>query len=154
MNFKEAYTKLLEGKKVKRKAANTYLYYSKRAGCFFISESKNCDDVPLKELSIEDALAEDWEVVEEEKKKYWVPNHGEIFYEIYRGRIHTNTNYTYTPEAFNFDVQSRTYFKVVPFNVYFTSSEVANKAIETIGEDRIKKYYFDVEDEKNADRKD
>ena len=31
-----------------------------------------------------------------------------------------------------------------PFNVYFTSEELARKAIETIGEDRIKKYYFGV----------
>lgn len=34
-----------------------------------------------------------------------------------------------------------------PFNIYFTSEEIAEKAIETIGEDRIKKYYFGVEDE-------
>ena len=33
-----------------------------------------------------------------------------------------------------------------PFNVYFTSEELAKKAIETIGEDRIKKYYFGVEE--------
>lgn len=35
----------------------------------------------------------------------------------------------------------------IPFNVFFTSEEIAEKAIETIGEDRIKKYYFGVEDE-------
>lgn len=35
----------------------------------------------------------------------------------------------------------------IPFNVLFTSEEIAEKAIETIGEDRIKKYYFGVEDE-------
>lgn len=34
-----------------------------------------------------------------------------------------------------------------PFNIYFTSEEIAEKAIETIGEDRIKKYYFGVKDE-------
>lgn len=35
-----------------------------------------------------------------------------------------------------------------PFNVYFTSEEIARKAIETIGEERIKRYYFGVgEDE-------
>lgn len=33
----------------------------------------------------------------------------------------------------------------IPFNIYFTSQKIAQKAIETIGEDRIKKYYFDVE---------
>lgn len=35
-----------------------------------------------------------------------------------------------------------------PSNIYFTSKKIAKKAIETIGEDRIKKYYFGVE-EKN-----
>ena len=34
-----------------------------------------------------------------------------------------------------------------PFNIYFTSEEIAKKAIETIGEDRIKKYYFGIKDE-------
>ena len=31
-----------------------------------------------------------------------------------------------------------------PFNVYFTSKDIVYKAIETIGEERIKKYYFGV----------
>lgn len=31
-----------------------------------------------------------------------------------------------------------------PFNLYFVSKEIAQEAIKTIGEDRIKKYYFDV----------
>ena len=39
------------------------------------------------------------------------------------------------------------YTQYIPFNIYFTSREVARKAIETIGEDRIKKYYFDIEEE-------
>ena len=34
-----------------------------------------------------------------------------------------------------------------PFNIYFTSEEIAEKAIETIGEDRIKKYYFGVNED-------
>lgn len=34
-----------------------------------------------------------------------------------------------------------------PFNIYFTSEEIARKAIETIGEDRIKKYYFGVNED-------
>lgn len=37
--------------------------------------------------------------------------------------------------------------KYVPFSVYFTSKEIIQKAIAKIGEDRIKKYYFDVEEE-------
>ena len=36
----------------------------------------------------------------------------------------------------------------LPFNIYFDSEEIAKKAIETIGEDRIKKYYFGVKEEK------
>lgn len=33
-----------------------------------------------------------------------------------------------------------------PFNIYFTSFKIAKRAIEAVGEDRIKKYYFNVED--------
>lgn len=36
----------------------------------------------------------------------------------------------------------------IPFNIYFTSKEIAQKAIETIGVDRIRKYYFDVDEKK------
>ncbi len=38
------------------------------------------------------------------------------------------------------------YCKREPLNIYFTSSKIAKRAIEEIGEDRIKKYYFNVED--------
>ena len=31
-------------------------------------------------------------------------------------------------------------------NIHFASEEIARKAIDTVGEDRIKKYYFGVED--------
>lgn len=37
--------------------------------------------------------------------------------------------------------------KELPFNIYFISEEIAKKAIETIGEDRIKKYYFGIKEE-------
>lgn len=37
--------------------------------------------------------------------------------------------------------------KPVPLNIYFTSRELALKAIEKVGEERIKKYYFDIDDE-------
>ena len=43
-------------------------------------------------------------------------------------------------------VDYRTYVKNEPFNIYFTSFNLARQAIKTIGEDRIKKYYFDVEE--------
>ena len=34
-----------------------------------------------------------------------------------------------------------------PSNIYFTSKKIAKEAIETIGEERIKKYYFGVKEE-------
>lgn len=34
----------------------------------------------------------------------------------------------------------------IPFNVYFSTKEDCEKAITKIGKDRIKKYYFDIED--------
>lgn len=36
--------------------------------------------------------------------------------------------------------------KIAPFNIYFATKEDAEKAVLTIGEDNLKKYYFDVED--------
>lgn len=45
------------------------------------------------------------------------------------------------------EVVSSPTHKYLPFNIYFSSEEIARKAIETIGEDRIKKYYFGVKDE-------
>lgn len=34
----------------------------------------------------------------------------------------------------------------LPFNIYFKNQEDCQKAIETIGEDNLKKYYFDVKE--------
>lgn len=36
--------------------------------------------------------------------------------------------------------------KNVPFNIYFSSDEQAQKAIDAIGKERLKKYYFCVEE--------
>lgn len=38
-------------------------------------------------------------------------------------------------------------YKDLPLNIYFTSKELALKAIEKVGKERIKKYYFDIDDE-------
>lgn len=65
---------------------------------------------------------------EEQRKYYLVAKHS------IDGTIYVDSFYTIS-------------IKVIPFNIYFTSEEIAEKAIETIGEDRIKKYYFGVEDE-------
>lgn len=36
------------------------------------------------------------------------------------------------------------YYKYLPFNIYFATKEDCKKAVETIGEDNLKKYYFDI----------
>lgn len=38
------------------------------------------------------------------------------------------------------------YVKIIPFEICFKTREDCQKAIETIGEENLKKYYFDVED--------
>lgn len=38
------------------------------------------------------------------------------------------------------------FVREIPFNIYFKTEEDCQKAIETIGEENLKKYYFDVED--------
>lgn len=54
-----------------------------------------------------------------------------IYYNFRENRVLcTETNYT----------------KIIPFEVCFKTREDCQKAIETIGEDNLKKYYFDVED--------
>ena len=40
------------------------------------------------------------------------------------------------------------YVKIIPFEVCFKTAKECQEAIETIGEDNLKKYYFDVEEEK------
>ena len=73
MNFKEAYKAMQEGKKVKRKSwkKNEFIDFNYIDKFLF--------------TSIENALAEDWEVVEEEKKekkKYWELKKEEKYYYI------------------------------------------------------------------------
>lgn len=40
------------------------------------------------------------------------------------------------------------FVREIPFNIYFKTEEDCKKAIETIGEDNLKKYYFDIKEEK------
>ena len=200
MNFKEAYQKMLEGKKVRRKDWGSGQYYSLlKDKIFFI------DRVIVLNITVEDSLADDWEVVEEEKK-YWKPKESERYYFIdaYQEGIGNDTNdgtdvddfrlsignYFKTKEEAEHMVEklkvihelqkfayennerendwnnfSQTKFYLIydsevnnilvdyssctrtnPFNIYFTSFKIAKRAIEAVGEDRIKKYYFDVEE--------
>lgn len=199
MNFKEAYQKMLEGKKVKRKGRSSCCFYDSKAGRICTG-----DGLVITGIDFEAALADDWEIVEE-KKKYWTPkekekyfyiedcmgvsddrnvqapidycrfNIGNFFktkieaehileklkvihelqkfaYENNEGEIDWKNfnqckyHLVYDTEDEELYVDYAVYCKREPFNIYFTSSEIAKRAIEEIGEDRIKKYYFNVEE--------
>ena len=199
MNLKEAYQKMLEGKKVKRKGRSMCCVYDSKAGRICTG-----DGVAVTGIAFEAALADDWEIVEEPikdwkpkkgNKYYYIGSAGSIFNYDCREDIldaaHLNIgNYFKTEEDAKHIVEK---FKVIrelqkfanenneekidwknfnqckykifydaedgdlyvdysiqcesePFNIYFTSFTIAKKAIEAVGEDRIKKYYFNVED--------
>lgn len=208
MNFKEAYQKMLEGKKVKRKGRSLCCFYNS-------NENKFCtgDGVAITGITFEAALADDWEVVEEREvveEPKWKPREGELYfyinsngeieYRYYKNRnindkrrICNIGNYFKTDDEAEHMVEKLKVIKELqdfafenrdeeidweeddeynrykysiyfdyrlesirinwttvahdsPFNLYFTSLEIAKEAIKTIGEDRIKKYYFDIED--------
>lgn len=207
MNFKEAYQKMLEGKKVKRKGwkCNPNYWFIENDTIKMCCFGESVVNSSFNEYSIKDTLAEDWEVVEE-KKKYWRPKKDERYYFIdeYQEGIGNDTNdgtdvddirlsigncFKTKEEAEHmveklkvihelqkfayennegeiywndvdqskymliYDIQNKeidtmiSYWKNFnPFNIYFTSYSLALTAIETIGKDRIKKYYFDVEE--------
>lgn len=80
MNFKEAYQKMLEGKKVKRKGRSLCCFYNS-------NENKFCtgDGVAITGITFEAALAEDWEVVEEREvveEPKWKPREGELYFYV------------------------------------------------------------------------
>ena len=198
MNFKEAYQKMLEGKKVRRKGWEGLQYYSLIEDNIFFAGK-----LIVPNITVEDALAEDWEVVEETKSKVWKPNIGENYFFITSSlevnkftnegdmvdeSIISSYNCFKTEEEVqhmieklkvikelqNFAIENRdeeidwydkeqdkweisykdsnvepicnNYYRAQAFNIYFASKEIAKEAIKTIGEDRIKKYYFDIED--------
>lgn len=199
MNLKEAYQKMREGKKVKRKGRSMCCVYDSKAGRICTG-----DGVPITGIAFEAALADDWEIVEE-KKKYWTPKEKEKYFYIedcmgvsddrnvqapidycrfnignfFKTKIeaehileklkviHELQKFAYENNEGEIDwknfnqckyylvydtkdedlyVDYTIYCKREPFNIYFTSSEIAKRAIEAVGEDRIKKYYFNVED--------
>ena len=199
MNLKEAYQKMLEGKKVKRKGRSVCCVYDSKAGRICTG-----DGVAVTGIAFEAALADDWEVVEE-KKKYWTPKEKEKYFYIedcmgvsddrnvqapidycrfnignfFKTKIeaehileklkviHELQKFAYENNEGEIDWKNFNqckYYLVYdtkdedlyvdysiqcesePFNIYFTSSKIAKRAIEAVGEDRIKKYYFNVED--------
>lgn len=197
MDFKEAYQKMLEGKKVKRKSWEDWQYYKLIGDNMYYANK-----LIASNITVEDSLADDWEVVGEKTKiKVWEPSLGDLYYYINsNGDIklsYYNTksidkrcigNFFKTDEEADhmveklkvikelqdFAIENRdeeidwydkeqdkweisykdsnvepicnNYYRAQTFNIYFTSLEIAKEAIKTVGEDRIKKYYFDIED--------
>lgn len=200
MDFKEAYQKMLEGNKVKRKSWEDWQYY-KLIGDNMYYASK----LIASNITVENALADDWEVVEETKSKVkvWKPNKNEKYCYIGGdGDIYHTVNVNLTTDDCIFSIGNyfktdeeaehmveklkvikelqdfafensdeeidwydkeqdkweisykdsnvepicNNYYRTQAFNIYFTSLEIAKEAIKKIGEDRIKKYYFDVKD--------
>lgn len=200
MNFKEAYQKMLEGKKVKRKSWEDRQHYKLIGDNMYYANKLIASNV-----SVENALANDWEVVEETKSKVWKPNIGENYFFITSSlEVNKFTNEgdmvdesiisSYNcfkteeeaqhmieklkvikelqnfalenrDEEISWDEDSRYKFYIYfdykwkmiritwatvshgsPFNIYFASEKAIHDAIDSIGEERIKKYYFDVKD--------
>lgn len=200
MNFKEAYQKMLEGKKVKRKGWEEWQHYKLIGDNMYYANKLIASNV-----SVENALANDWEVVEETKSKVWKPNIGENYFFITSSlEVNKFTNegdmvdesiinsgncfkteeeaqhmiekLKVIKELQNFALENRDeeiswnedrrykfyiYFdykrKMIritwatvahgsPFNIYFASEKAVHDAIDSIGEERIKKYYFDIKD--------
>ena len=71
MNLKEAYEKMREGKKVRRKDWLGYWFIEDGKVKIYLKDS-NIKFNNFTQETIANTLAEDWEVVEE-KKKYWTP---------------------------------------------------------------------------------
>ena len=199
MNLKEAYEKMQEGKKVKRKGRSMCCFYDSKAGRICTG-----DGVAVTGIAFEAALADDWEIVEE-KKKYWTPKEKEKYFYIedcmgvsddrnvqapidycrfnignfFKTKIeaehileklkviHELQKFAYENNEGEIDWKNfnQCKYKIFydaedgdlyvdysiqcesePFNIYFTSFKIAKRAIEAVGEDRIKKYYFNVDD--------
>ena len=200
MNFNDAYQKMLEGKKVKRKCWESWQHYKLIGDNMYYA-----DKLIASNVSVENALADDWEVVEETKSKVkvWKPSLGDLYYYINsNGDIkfsYYNTrsidkrcigNFFKTDEEADHMVEKLKVLKELqdfaienrdeeiswdedscykfyiyydykwkmiritwatvshgsPFNIYFASEKAIHDAIDSIGEERIKKYYFDVKD--------
>lgn len=54
--------------------------------------------------------------------------------------IYYSTNYN------DIAINKHSIVKELPFNIYFKTEEDCQKAIDTIGEENLKKYYFDVDE--------
>lgn len=154
------------------------------------------------DLTLEDIISDDWELIEK-PTQVWRPKEGDtIFYITETGRVISGTFLSLLPSdndkvlfnnafqtaeeaehmlekikiinklrelsnidfkdtrgtphytiAYNVEANEITfnisyYYRESPFNIYFATVEDCKKAIETIGEENLKRYYFDIEEKK------
>lgn len=124
MNFKEAYQKMLEGNKVRRKGDNGYFYYDENTKHVYHYISEKGFDNSTVNIEMEDALAEDWEVVEETKSKVkvWKPNKNEKYCYIGGdGDIYHTVNVNLTVDDCIFSIGN-----------YFKTDEEAEHMVEKL----------------------
>ena len=205
MNFKQAYQEMLKGKKIKRPGWGSYWFIEDGKVKIKLKTGKIIEN-DFNQETITNTLADDWEVINEEKKKMWEPKIKEDYYFI-SGTGHISCNpydddgidkrflslgncfqtekqaefmaeklrvihelekfaYENNEEEIDWNNENQEKYAIVfnhltkdftislwrvshnnPLNIYFSSEEIAKKAIETIGEDSIKKYYFGVEED-------
>ena len=88
-------------------------------------------------------ILEKLKVIHELQKFAYENNEGEIDWKNFNQRKY---KIFYDAEDEDLYVDYSIQCESEPFGIYFTSFKIAKKAIEAVGEDRIKKYYFNVED--------
>ena len=208
MKFKQAYREMSKGKKIKRPGWGGYWFIENGKVKIKLKTGKIIEN-DFSQETITNTLADDWEVINEEKKKMWEPEIRGNYYFI-SGASHINCNpyddddtdkrfqsigncFQTEKQAefmveklrvihelktfavknneeeidWNNKKQNKYYlvvkysidgtihvdsfytlsFKCIPFDIYFTSKEIAKKAVAIVGEERILKYYFDVNEE-------
>ena len=80
MNFKEAYQKMLEGKKVKRKGWEGWQYYKLIGDNMYYANK-----LIASNITVENALSDDWEIVGEREvveEPKWKPREGELYFYV------------------------------------------------------------------------
>ena len=80
MNFKEAYQKMLEGKKIKRKGWEDWQYYKLIGDNMYYANK-----LIASNITVENALADDWEIVGEREvveEPKWKPREGELYFYV------------------------------------------------------------------------
>lgn len=86
-------------------------------------------------------MVEKLKVIHELEKFAYENNEEEI---DWKNKTQCKYYLVYDTEDEELYVDYTAYSKREPFNIYFTSLRIAEKAINTIGKDRIKKYFFNI----------